>query len=96
MFRSDLREQVFQLTLLVGKQMAQIDDLNAALTKLQGDVTALAAAVGTPVTVPTDLTAQIAQVGVIDAAVLAATPASAPVVQTVPPAASTGNPTLPS
>lgn len=54
--------------------MAQIDDLNAAVAKLQADVSTLIAA--TPPAV--DLTATIAAVNAVDATVVAATPAPTP------------------
>jgi len=56
---------------LLEKIVAQIDDLNAAIAKLQTDVAALLAA-QTPAV---DLTAPIAAVNAIDATVTAAKPA---------------------
>ena len=53
--------------------MAQIDDLNTAISTLQTDVNALIAAQK-----PVDLTAAIAAVNAVDATVKAATPAAAP------------------
>ena len=57
---------------LLEVQMAQIDDLNAAVAKLQADVTALIAA-----TAPVNLAPTIAAVQAVDATVVAATPAPA-------------------
>lgn len=54
--------------------MAQIDDLNAAIAKLQNDVNTLLA----KEPVPTDLTAPIAAVNAIDAQVEAAANPPAP------------------
>lgn len=51
--------------------MAAIDDLNAAVAKLQTDVTALIAA-----TKPVDLAPVITAVNALDATVVAATPAA--------------------
>lgn len=53
---------------MLEKIMAQIDDLNAAIAKLQTDVNTLLA----KEPVPTDLTAPIAAVNAIDAQVEAA------------------------
>lgn len=55
---------------LLEKIVAQLDDLNAAIAKLQTDVAALLAA-----QTPVDLTAPIAAVNAIDATVTAAKPA---------------------
>ena len=54
---------------LLEEIMSQLDTLNAAVAKLQTDVTALVAA-----TAPVDLTPTIAAVNAVDAAVVAATP----------------------
>lgn len=88
-----LAKMVFDLTLLVGKQSMQIDDLNAAVAKLETDVEALLAS--TPVsTGDTDLAPVIAAVQAIDAQVVAATPAPGGTVTPPPVTAPAVNPTF--